>query len=162
MKNDTLMIIFLTFIWCGFSNNFIPLNILLGLIVALICHFAIPKYDGITYRIRPLALLYLVIFCIKELFKSSILVAWDVITPKKYHDPIMVSIDLNCHLDIEVTLLANLISLTPGTLSIDISKNRQKLLLHVMFGQQPEEVKRFIKQKLEPKVMKVFRYATTQ
>ncbi len=138
-----------------------PLNILLGFVVALICHFVIPKHDDISYQIRLWALLLLLFFCIKELFKSSIIVAWDVITPKKYHTPIIIDIDLDCQLDIEVTLLANLISLTPGTLSIDITKNKHQLKLHVMFGQQPEEVRKFIKQQLEPKVMKVFRYAVT-
>jgi multicomponent Na+:H+ antiporter subunit E len=43
-----------------------------------------------------------------------------------------VAIPLTCTRDAEITLLANLISLTPGTLSLDVSADRRLLFVHVM------------------------------
>ena len=54
-------------------------------------------------------------------------------------------------------LVANLISLTPGTLSIDISKDRRFLYVHVMFLDDVERAQRELKEGLEQRVLEVLR-----
>lgn len=153
------MILFLTLIWCGFSNNFGMANFLFGVFVAFLCCALFPKRQTKDYHIRLWPLICLLGLTILELIKSSLLVAWEVITPKHLSEPKILQIDLACRNDIERTFLANLISLTPGTLSIDLTENKTQLKIHVMFAAQPEKTVEFIKKNLEPKVMKVFKYA---
>ena len=53
--------------------------------------------------------------------------------------------------------MANLISLTPGTLSLDLSEDRKLLYIHVMFLDDIEHTRRQIKQGLEKRVLEVMR-----
>lgn len=151
------MIIFLTLIWCGFSNNFELANIILGVCISMICCFLLPEKRD-RYHIRPWSLVSLLIFILVELIKSSALVAWDVITPKNLSEPKILDIDLTCKHDMEITLLSSLISLTPGTLTIDLSDDKKQLKIHAMFAANPVNTIDFIKNRLEPKVLKVFSY----
>ena len=75
----------------------------------------------------------LVSFYLRQLISASILVAYDVLTPKKHIKPGIVAFPLQAKTDIEITLLANLITLTPGSLSIDVSKDRKILYVHEIY-----------------------------
>jgi multicomponent Na+:H+ antiporter subunit E len=66
-------------------------------------------------------------------------------------------VPLDAKTDFEIMMVANLISLTPGTLSIDLSEDRRYLYVHVMFMQDVAEVRRELKQGLEKRVLEVLR-----
>jgi len=51
--------------------------------------------------------------------------------------------------DAGIFLVTNLISLTPGTLSLDVSEDRKTLYVHAMFADDPEEVCRKLKSGME-------------
>jgi multicomponent Na+:H+ antiporter subunit E len=59
--------------------------------------------------------------------------------------------------DLEITLVANLVSLTPGTLSLDVSDDRRTLYVHVMFMDDIEAVRGAIKDGIERRVLEVLR-----
>lgn len=84
-----------------------------------------------------------------ELLVSSLHVAWDVLTPEHRARPALVEVPLDLHSDLGVLLLTNLISLTPGTLSIDVSVDRRRLLVHAMFAEDPDRIRRDIKGGME-------------
>jgi multicomponent Na+:H+ antiporter subunit E len=84
-------------------------------------------------------------------------VAYDVITPSYYMRPAVVAIPLDARTDAEITLLANLISLTPGTLSLDLSADRRTLYVHGMFVRDRETFVRSIKHGLERRLLGVMR-----
>lgn len=153
------MIVFLVLIWCGFSNDFGIANIVFGATIAAVCSWVLRSRQRDHYTVNIWPLLILLGFTAIELVKSSVLVAWEVLTPKLNSQPKIIDVPLSCRNDIECTWLANLISLTPGTLSIDLSDDKLLLKVHVMFAQDPDEAIDFIKKKLEPKVMRVFEYA---
>lgn len=154
------MVIFLTLIWCGLSTNFTFGNIVLGLCVSLIVHSLITRQlDPLEGKIRLWRLIKLLAFTVYELIVSSVQVAWDVLTIKPMSVPAIIKIKLDCKTDIEKMLLSNLISLTPGTLVINLSDDKEYLYIHAMFARDIEAVKQDIKEKLEPKVMGVFEYA---
>lgn len=153
-------LLFLVLIWCGFSYSFSFINILLGAIVSLICLYVFPqKQQRKPCQLKLLPFISLLGVIGVELVKSSLIVAWDIITPKHLSEPRFIFIDLDCRNDVERTFLANIISLTPGTLTIDLNEDKSKLKVHVMFSQDPQMVINFIKNKLEFKIMRVFKYA---
>jgi len=75
----------------------------------------------------------LIAFFTKEMFKATSQVAWEVITPKPRMEAGMIALPLDVKTNLEITILASLISLTPGTLSIEISEDRSYLFVHAMY-----------------------------
>ena len=71
--------------------------------------------------------------------------------------PGIVAFPLTAESDIEITLLANLITLTPGTLAIDVSSDRKKLYIHVLALNDRERLIVAIASGLERRVIEVFR-----
>ena len=69
---------------------------------------------------------------IKELVLSALQVAWLVVQPKPNLRPGFIAYPLTLTTDVQITLLANLITLTPGTLSVDVSEDRQTLFIHAL------------------------------
>lgn len=116
-----------------------------------------PLYDSTRYFRRLNGALRLIGFFVKELVVSNFRVMWDVITPRHISRPGIIGIPLDAKTDVEITLLANLISLTPGTLSIDVSDDKALLYVHVMFLDDVEETRRSIKGGLEKRLLEVMR-----
>mgnify|MGYP006421630531 FL=1 len=81
----------------------------------------------------------LVGFFLKELVSSSVRVATEVITPGYRMRAGILAVPLSVRSDLGITLFANLISLTPGTISLDVSEDREYLYIHAMYIDQGEE-----------------------
>jgi len=96
-------------------------------------------------------------FFIYELVKANIQVAYDVITPTLYMKPGIVSVPLDAETDIEITLLANLISLTPGTLCLDVSSDKRILYVHAMYIRDKEAFIHSIKNGFEKRLLSILR-----
>jgi multicomponent Na+:H+ antiporter subunit E len=88
---------------------------------------------------------------------SSVRVAIDVIKPRLTMRPSVIAVPLELTSDAQITLLANLISLTPGTLSVDVSDDKSCLYVHAMYGDDAEALSRSIKDDFEHRIREVFR-----
>ncbi len=110
------------------------------------------------YHQRIEKLLGLTGFFLYDLLKSSFKVAYDVLTPTFMAKPRFLAVPLDAQTDAEILLTANLISLTPGSLSLDISEDRKTLLVHVMFVEgSAEEMHQSLKYGMERRVMEALR-----
>jgi multicomponent Na+:H+ antiporter subunit E len=116
-----------------------------------------PLYGQTRYFERLPKVLGLIGFFLKELLVSNLRVLWDVITPQHISRPGIIGIPLDARTDGEIMLVANLISLTPGTLSLDLSEDRRMLYIHVMFLDDVDQIRAQIKQGLEKRVLEVMR-----
>ena len=116
-----------------------------------------PLYRNTRYLHRLPKVLLLMGYFVKELFISNFRVMWDVITPRHISRPGIIGVPLDAKTDLEIMLVANLISLTPGTLSLDVSEDKTTLYVHVMFLDDVEEACRTIKEGLERRVLEVMR-----
>jgi multicomponent Na+:H+ antiporter subunit E len=151
------MILCLTLIWCGFSGEVVTSTVLSGIFVAIFCHALFRSKDTRAIRFRIIPFFLLACFTIKELIISSILVAQEIVVPRVLSTPEILELPLSCHDSTQILLLTNLISLTPGTLVIDVIDNKA-VRFHAMFATDKEKMISFIKDVLEPKVMRVFSY----
>jgi multicomponent Na+:H+ antiporter subunit E len=97
------------------------------------------------------------VFFAYELILSNLRVAWDVLTPRAYRKPGVVAIPLDASSDFEITLLANLVTLTPGSLSLDVSPDGKNLYVHAMFVEDPDQLRSDIKQGFERRVLELLR-----
>jgi multicomponent Na+:H+ antiporter subunit E len=89
--------------------------------------------------------IYFLLYLIGELIKSNVKIAFDIITPTFLGKLGVISIELEAKTNVEVTLVANLISLTPGTLSLDVSANKTMLFVHAMYLINEDEVRAELK-----------------
>jgi len=116
-----------------------------------------PLYPETRYFKKFPKALNLTVYFLKELAVSNLRVLWDVITPKQINRPGIIGVRLDAESDLEIFLVANLISLTPGTLSVDLSEDRRTLFVHVMFLEDVQEARSSIKSGLERRVLEVTR-----
>lgn len=157
--NLGLMITGLALVWAAITGNFSALNLALGAgigaVTALLLRngFAKPMRTGRVRRIASLALLFL-----WELVVSAVRVALIVLRPnlKASLRPAIIAFPLSVKSDAEITLLANLITLTPGTLSVDVADDRGTLYVHVLHLTDRERLIADIAGGFERKVREVF------
>lgn len=103
------------------------------------------------------AVTFLVFYLVK-LVLSSLRVAVDVCRPRLRMRPGVVGIPLRTRTDAEITILANLISLTPGTLSLDVSPDRRFLYVHAMdLENGPDALRTEVRNELEGRVLTLLR-----
>ena len=147
-----------TLLWLAVSGSFTIPNLLLGIAASALCLFLIRGHlhpDG--RRLRPLKMLSLLGLFIKELALSAWKVAVLVASPKMNLKPGIFAFPLTVDRDFEITLLANLITLTPGTLSVDVSADRKVLYVHALDCSDPVGARRDIANGFERKIMEAFR-----
>jgi multicomponent Na+:H+ antiporter subunit E len=106
---------------------------------------------------RTLGWLRLSALFVYELVVSSIKVAWDVMTPTHLSRPGIIAVPLDTETDVEITVFANLICLTPGTLSLEVSADRRRLYVHAMFIDDPVRDCQALKASFERRVIEALR-----
>lgn len=116
-----------------------------------------PLYPDTRYFQKLPKTLNLTVFFLKELVMSSLRVAWDVITPGHINRPGIIGVPLTARTNLEIFLVANLVSLTPGTLSMDLSEDKKTLFVHVMFLEDIDKTRADIKNGLERRILEVMR-----
>lgn len=152
------MNLLLTFVWIALSGTFSFSNILFGFVLSFFIMWIISLRTGNRkyFKIVPKFISF-VFFFLYELTKANIQVAIDVMTPRFFMKPGIVRLPLDVKSDLEITLLANLISLTPGTCSLDVSADRKVLYVHAMYIHDKEKFIHDIKNGFERKLLAILR-----
>ncbi|MFP4092261.1 MAG: Na+/H+ antiporter subunit E [Cyclobacteriaceae bacterium] len=109
------------------------------------------------YFSKVLALFVLIGFFIKELILANLKIAHDVLSRDTYMEPAIVALPLDVKGDVEIMLMANIITLTPGTLSLRLSDDRKTLYVHTLYLEEGsiELFKKSLKEGFEKKILAV-------
>ena len=153
-----LVNVMLAVAWCFLTGQFDPLNLAVGfgvgfgMLVPLRGDRRVRRYLHKGPRVvRWIAFLFW------ELLLANLKMARTVLfTPRDRLRPGIVAVPLDLQTDAEITVLANLVTLTPGTLSIDVSSDRRTLYVHAVEVGDPEVVRRDTKAGFERLVREVF------
>ncbi len=91
--------------------------------------------------------------------KANYKLALDVLTPGHHMNPGVIVFPLQATTELEITLLVNLISLTPGSLTIDVSEDRKFLYFHAMYieDNDMEKVKEEVRNGFEKRILELTR-----
>ncbi len=81
-----------------------------------------------------------VLFYVFKLVQSNVYIAYDIITPKMHTSPGFVWIPVRTNSKFGLLLFSNLLSMTPGTLSIDFSGEKNALLVHYLYNNKEHTV----------------------
>ena len=144
--------------WVLVNNAYTIIDFTIGFLLGLGCLWLTRPFGlDRSYFRRLKAAIVLVVYFHYEMTVSVFRVAREVLTLEPESTPDIVHIPLDAKTDIEITLLANMVSLTPGTLSLDITEQRTHLVVHAMFARDHEVVIADIKNGLEKKLLEVTR-----
>ncbi len=154
--NLFVMTLVLALVWGAVRADFSPANLIFGYVVGIASLWVIRhRFDDRAFKRVALVIRLIGLFC-AELLLSSLRVAKDTLSPRMDFKPAIVAVPLSIKSDLEIMVLANLISLTPGTLSVDVSHCRSTLYIHAMDVDDPEDLRQEIKNGFERQVMEAF------
>ncbi len=149
----------LTLMWVGLLGRVDAPTIISGFLLSSGVLFLVYRDhpDGNRYFRKPVQICGFLIYYLRELVGSNLTIAFDILTPRHRMKPGIIAIPLEARTDFEITLLANLISMTPGTLSLDVSEDRGTLFVHAMYIDDADALRREIKENLEKRVLAILR-----
>ena len=158
MAKQFLMNLLLSFIWVALTGEMYYANFLFGFILGFFILWIMNlKGEDQRYFTRiPKAIMFVLYFLYK-LLMANIQVAYDVITPRYFFRPGIIQYRMEAITDIEVNLLSTVITLTPGTLILDISDDRKVLYIHVMYLKDREHFISDIRNGYEKKLLELLR-----
>lgn len=156
--------VLLALLWMALSGEFTIANFVLGFVLG---SFLLWLGRSVIGRLRyfqkdeelpppkhiftkAVQVIKFVLFFIWEIIVANIDVMLTVLSPRlSFLRPAIIAIPLDVQTDAEITLLANMITLTPGTLSLDVSFDKTVLYVHCFYVDDLEEKKQEIKQSFE-------------
>lgn len=151
----------LAVLWPAFSQSFTAVNLLIGFLIGI----AILSLFEREYGRRALLLLGFSFYVLWQIIKSNLVLAWFLIQREPDFDQAIIAIPLQKMNVLELTILATVITLTPGTLTVDWRASNQedapdKLFVHSMFGSDREAFRRDIKENFERRILRITRGQT--
>ncbi|MGB3409893.1 MAG: Na+/H+ antiporter subunit E [Microthrixaceae bacterium] len=125
-------IVLLVAIWVGLWSDLSAANLVSGLLVAVVIVFAFDTWQTGQFALRPIRAARFVLYFMYKLVESTAVVARTVISPKDAINTGIVAVPLHGCSDAVATLIADAISLTPGTLTLEVRREPLTLYVHAL------------------------------
>jgi multicomponent Na+:H+ antiporter subunit E len=113
--------------------------------------------DILKYFLKFLLLTGFVLFYIFELVKANFRLAYDILSPRMRLKPAIIKVPVEEGPDDQILILFNLVSMTPGSLCIDMTPDRRYIYIHGIYVNDKEAFVRAIKKDFESRILKLFR-----
>ncbi|MRR53362.1 MAG: Na+/H+ antiporter subunit E [Deltaproteobacteria bacterium] len=151
-----LIHLLLALAWMALTGQFTAANFAVGLVLAFpILWLTQRGKSTFTYLTKIRLAGGFAAFFLWELLKANLRVAHDVLTLRHHMRPGVIAVPLDQASDLEILVLTTFITLTPGTLSLDVSTDKRTLYIHAMYIDDMEQFRESIKQGYEKRVREV-------
>jgi len=138
----------------GFSAGMAVFGLILGTVIVRITAAFWPERPG---GVRIGKMLSYIVLVLWDIIIANVQVAWIVLTvPNAKLKPAWIVIPLDLRTPEAISLLAGTITLTPGTVSADLSQSGHYLLVHVLHTDNPEAERDSIKSRYEARLKEIF------
>lgn len=143
-------------IWLLMNNSISPGHIVLALFFAISIPLLVNGMRNEQPKIRrPWLALRYVLLVLKDILVANIQVAILVLGPVRKLRPGFVAVPLDVTSDVGITVLASTVSLTPGTVSVEVSENKQWLYVHALHLDNEQALIDDIKQRYERPIKEI-------
>lgn len=153
-----LLTLTLTIVWIFLLNDFTPGGLVLGLILGLVVVRFTAAFWPDRVRIRNYRAAFGYVFvALWDILVANVQVAWLILTRR--NEAIRsrwIAIPLDIRAPEAITTLAGTITMTPGTVSADLSADGRSILVHCLDTGDPDSVVRTIKSRYESRLKEVF------
>ena len=152
-----ILSLMLVVIWLLLANQMSPGQVLLGALLG----WMIPLYtarfwpDEVNIR-RPLVLLRFLGVLLYDILVANFSVARLILGHADRIEPAFIEMRLELRTEVAISLLANTISLTPGTVSTFLSADHRTLVIHGLHTKDPAAVIDAIRKRYEQPIKEVF------
>lgn len=127
-----IRIAFLVAVWLGLWSDVSFANVSSGLLVAGLIVVLFDTWRTGTFVVRPLHAIRFALYFLYQLVAASLVVARTVVAPRHGVRTGIVAIPLRGCSDALATLIADAISLTPGTLTLEVRRDPLTLYVHAL------------------------------
>ena len=149
--------VLLALAWAAVTGEMTAINLIAGFAVGYVVLWLLSRVAGGSgYFAKVGQIIGFALYFLWELIVATLRVAADIVTPQHLMKPAILAIPIEGRSPAEITLLANVITLTPGTLSLDVSPDGQSLYVHVMYASDAEKARREIQEGFGRRVHEVF------
>lgn len=143
-------------IWMFLSESYTLITFLFGYLVGVILLTLLHRFFPGPFYFKPIyKLMTLCLIFIRELILSNLEIIKFVYRKKNDFEPGIFVLPIEVKKDWEITLLSNLITLTPGTLTVAVSEDNTKLFIHAMHIDDIDDSINDIKNTFEKAIMEV-------
>jgi multicomponent Na+:H+ antiporter subunit E len=147
----------IAFLWMAVTGAWSGAGLAAGMAIGVALLSLLPPRSGrLRYGVKLYRVLKLLAVFLREFALSVLRVAAQVLSPRMNIVPRFFRFPLTVTSDFEITLLANMITLTPGTLTVDVADDRRTLLVHAIDCPDPEAAKRDISNGFERLIREAF------
>ncbi|OGT00327.1 MAG: Na+/H+ antiporter subunit E [Gallionellales bacterium RIFCSPLOWO2_12_FULL_59_22] len=144
-------------IWLLLANSLAPGQIVLGLLLGWAIPFFTLRFWPEAVRIyKPLTLLRFTAMVLLDIVRANFTVARLILGNPQRLRPAFVIVPLELRSELAISLLANTICLTPGTVSALLAPDNKSLLVHALNTTDPDALAATIKQRYETPLKEVF------
>jgi len=158
MIKQFLMNLLLSFIWVALTGSMYYTNFLFGFLLGFFILWVMNRNEvDQRYFYRVPKTISFLFFFLYQMIIANLQVAYDVITPMYFFKPGIVKYKMDAKSDFEINLLSTFISLTPGTLILDISEDKKILYIHVMYLHDKQKFMTELKNNVERKLLEILR-----
>jgi multicomponent Na+:H+ antiporter subunit E len=133
MRRSLLSLVSLTLVWFALWGRASWANLLGGLAAASVATWILPsRQRSRALGLRPIHAIRLVAYFLWRLAVATVIVAWEIVTPKDRTRPAIVAVSLAATHPTIIAGVANMVSLTPGTITVDVTTEPTTLYIHVL------------------------------
>ncbi|MER2169850.1 multisubunit sodium/proton antiporter, MrpE subunit [Paenisporosarcina quisquiliarum] len=158
MAFQILLNVLIALTWMFLSVSFKPTTFIVGYLLGLLMLFMLRKsFSSRFYMDRVWAVIKLASLFLKELLLSNFSVLKLIVQPTMPIRPAIFAMPTVLEQDWEITLLSSLITLTPGTVVIDISDDNKTLFIHSIDFEDIDEAVDSIRNTFEKAILEVSR-----
>jgi multicomponent K+:H+ antiporter subunit E len=152
-----MLSVYMVIVWLLLNNSIAPGQILLGAFLAWLIPWATQAFWPEALHIRkPLLVIKMGAIIFYDIIIANLNLAVRILGPVDKLQPAFVKVPLDIDHDFTIALLASIISLTPGTVSADLSKDGRYLLLHCLHVIDVDAEIRLVKQRYEAPLKEIF------
>ena len=144
-------------LWAALTNAASLATLLLGVLLSLALPFITLRFWPDARRIaRPGLIPGFAARVAWDMLLANWAVARRVVGPVAKLSPAFIEVPLDLRDPFAATVLGSIVSLTPGTVSIDVDRERWVLQLHALDAPDPDALIREIKQRYETPIREIF------
>src|SRR5690625_628345 len=156
MAFQILINVLIAVIWMFMQSSYVIGSFIFGYMIGVFVLFILRLFLVFDFYLRRVwAIIKLIMLFIVELTKANIDVMKVVLRPKANHKSGIVAVQTKLDSNVEITLLAALISLTPGTVSMDFSDDSKTIYIHALDVPNKDEFIADIHNSFERAIMEV-------
>jgi len=142
-----VLVVWLTLLWVVLWREVSLANLASGLAIAAVVLLVFPprQAEEHDHRVRPLRLLAFLAYFGWQVLVSNLVVAREIVTRRDRISSGIVAVPMAFCSDLVITVVANAITLTPGTLTVELRRDPTTLYVHVLHLSDLDQVRRDIR-----------------